>query len=306
METEAAHVAAVVTEDKNRYTAFMNLSSIRTPEGLFTIAAFDHRGSLAQAFQLEIDTPQATEALTQLKILFMEAFSPICSGVLVDPIYGFPAIERKAKNTGLILPLESSGYTDERTAIPTMIPDWGVENIKNNYAVAKLLLYYHPAEPNAEAKKKLVMEVGEYSHHQEISFLLEPVLFNPEGKEELSKEDFQEAQLAMAQEFQSSCDVLKLQYPGDALAAATITAELDIPWILLSRGMPFDQFKESLKICLENGAKGFAAGRSVWQEINVLRTPEGQPDFAKIEEFLQTTGKQRMQELIEVTNKSKG
>ena len=113
----------------------MNLSSIRTPEGLFTIAAFDHRGSLAQMFDLDISSSFTGELLSQIKVMFMEAFSQMCSGVLVDPIYGFPAIERKAKNTGLILPVESSGYGDERSAVPTMIPDWGVQNIKNNYCM---------------------------------------------------------------------------------------------------------------------------------------------------------------------------
>src|SRR5258708_6594309 len=103
----------------------MNLSSIQTQEGIFTIAAFDHRRSLAQMYGLDPNSAVGAETLTQLKIFFMEAFSPICSGVLVDPLFRFPAIEKKAKNTGLILPLESSGYTDERTAVPTMIPNWG-------------------------------------------------------------------------------------------------------------------------------------------------------------------------------------
>lgn len=281
----------------------MNLSSIQTPQGLFTIAAFDHRGSLAEMFKLDIKDSGTGPILSQIKVLFSEAFSSMCSGILVDPIYGSAAIQHKAQNTGLILPLESSGYGDEHTAIPTMIPDWGVVNIKNNYAVAKLLLYYHPAETNAEAKKKLVMELGEYCHHEDISFLLETIIFNPAGQEELSATEFQEAQLTMAQELQTSCDVLKLQYPGSALTAATLTAALDIPWILLSRGMPYDQFKEALKISMENGAKGFAAGRSVWQEIGKMIGADGQPDMAKIQGFLQTTGKQRMQELIDVAQK---
>jgi tagatose-1,6-bisphosphate aldolase len=281
----------------------MNLSSIQTPEGLFTIAPFDHRNSLAEMFNMDIADSKTGEFLTQLKTLFMEAFSPMCSGVLVDPVYGFPAITHKAKNTGLILTLEGIGYTKDKAAIPTMIPDWGVENVKNNYAVAKLLIYYHPGEANAEAKKKLVMELCEYCHQQDISFLLEPIIFNPNGKEELSTEDFQEAQLVMMQEFQPHCDVIKIQYPGNALAAATITAELDIPWILLSRGMDFGQFKEALKVSMENGAKGFAAGRSVWQEIAKIRDDKKKPDLVKIEEFLQTTGKQRVQELIDITQK---
>jgi tagatose 1,6-diphosphate aldolase len=281
----------------------MNLSSIQNEKGLFTIAAFDHRGSLAEKLGLDLKTDQGKETLIKLKILFMEAFSSMCSGVLVDPEYGFPAIDRKAKNTGLILSLESSGYGDQHTALPTLIPNWGIENVRNNYAVAKLLVYYHPGEENAEKKKKLVAELGEYAHHEGISFLVEPLIFNPFGTEELSKTEFQAAQVTMVQDLRSYCDVIKLQYPGDALACATITAELDIPWILLSRSMPYAKFKEALKVALENGAKGFAAGRSVWQEISELKKEENSVNLKEIEHFLNTTGKDRMQELIDLTTK---
>jgi tagatose-1,6-bisphosphate aldolase len=281
----------------------MDLRSIQTPVGLFTIAPFDHRGSLAQMFGLDEKTAEGRKLITQLKIEFMDAFSDMCSAVLVDPQYGFPAIAHKAKNTGLLLTLESSGYTDEKSAIPTLVPNWSVRHVRNNYAVAKLLLYYHPEEEHAIAKKKLVIELNEYCKYEHIPFLVEPVIFNPHSKEELKKEQFQEAQLIAVQELQPYCDVLKIQYPGNPLACATITAELDIPWILLSRGMPYEKFKEALQISMENGAKGFAAGRAIWQEISGIITTNKKPDMPKIREFLQTTGRERMQELIQVVEK---
>jgi tagatose-1,6-bisphosphate aldolase len=281
----------------------MNLSTIQNPTGLFTIAPFDHRGSLAKMFDLEIQQPAVQHAVTQLKVMFMEAFSPICSGVLVDPEYGFPAIARKADSCGLILTLENSDYSGDRSAVPTLVPNWGVHQVKSNYAVAKLLIYYHPQEANALEKKKLVIELYHSCQYEGISFLVEPVIYNPNGKEELAKADFQAAQLQTAQEFQNYCDVLKIQYPGDALACATMTAELDIPWILLSRGMKYDPFADALRVCMENGAKGFAAGRSVWQEIGQYRMPDGMPDYEKIQHFLQTTALDRMNQLIQITSK---
>lgn len=281
----------------------MNLHTIQTPANLFTIAPFDHRGSLAKMFDLEIQAPAVQHAVTELKVLFMEAFSPVCSGVLVDPEYGFPAIARKAASCGLILTLENSDYSGDRSAVPTLVPNWGVHQVKSNYAVAKLLIYYHPSEANALEKKKLVIELYHSCQYEDISLLVEPVIYNPNGKEELSKADFQAAQLQTSQEFQKYCDVLKIQYPGDALACATMTAELDIPWILLSRGMKYDQFAEALRVCMENGAKGFAAGRSVWQEIGQYRLADGMPDFEKIRHFLQTTAMDRMNQLIQITNK---
>lgn len=278
----------------------MNLSTIQTPTGYFTIAAFDHRGSLAKMFGLEQDDPEAGELLSKLKVLFMTAFSDLSSGVLVDPIYGFPAIAQKARNCGLVLSLESSGYTDDKNAVPTLIPNWSVHHVKNNYAVAKILTYFHPDEPNAAAKRKLLMELSEYCKYEDIAFLIEPVIFNPKSKEALPKEEFQAAQLATVQEFQRYCDVLKIEYPGDALACATITAEVDVPWIVLSRGVEYNQFVDAVKISMENGAKGFAVGRAVWQEIGEMRDVNGKADYHKIEEFLQTIGRERHQKLLDL------
>lgn len=279
----------------------MTLSSIQTASGMFTIAPFDHRGSLATSLGLDLTTAVGKKTLTQLKILFMQNFSPYCSGVLVDPEYGFPAIEYKADTCGLILTLESSGYNDEKTDVPVLMPNWGVEAIKNNYAVAKLLVYYHPQEPNAQQKKKLVMELGESCRKEGVAFLVEPVHFSLNPKAELSTTEFQEIQLQTCQEFQAHCDILKIQYPGDALACATLTAEIDVPWILLSRGMSYDPFKEALKVSLENGCKGFAAGRSVWQEISEYKDAEGKLDLVGVQQFLQTTATERIKELIQLT-----
>ncbi len=279
----------------------MNLNTIQTPEGLFTIAPFDHRGSLAQMFGMDIQTETAQHVVTQLKVLFMEAFSEMCSGVLVDPEFGFPAIAKKAPNTGLIMTLEASDYTGNKSLVPTLIQNWNVHQVKSNYAVAKLLIYYHPMEANALQKKKLVIELYHSCKYEGISFLVEPIIYNPNGSEPLNKADNQDAQLQTCQEFQKYCDVLKIQYPGDALACATMTAELDIPWILLSRGMKHDEFVTALRVCMENGAKGFAAGRSVWQEIGELRMPDGSPDMEKIKIFLNSTGRQRIAELIQIT-----
>jgi tagatose-1,6-bisphosphate aldolase len=279
----------------------MTLSTIQTPSGMFTIAPFDHRGSLAKLIGVDNSTDVGRATLAELKNYFMQVFSPICSGVLVDSEYGFHSLDYKADHCGLILTLESSGYTDEKTAVPTLLQNWGVEAIKNNYAVAKLLTYYHPQEANAEQKQKLVMELYASCKREEVPFLLEPVIFPPTGKGELSQAEFHDAQLQTCQEFQPYCDILKIQYPGDALSCATITAELDIPWILLSRGMDYAGFRDALRVSLENGAKGFAAGRSVWQEIGEMQLAQGGPDMAAIHDFLQTTATERMKELIALT-----
>ncbi len=277
----------------------MTLQSIQTSSGKYTIAPFDHRASLAKLIHVDETKPEGAQVLSQLKCLFMQAFSPLCSGVLVDPVYGFDSIDYKSSNCGLILTLEGSGYSGNEAAVPTIIPNWSVHNIKENYAVAKLLLFYHPDEANAVAKKKLVMEIYSSCQYEGIAFLLEPIIYNPHNKDVLSPTEFQEAQLMTVKEFRSCCDIIKIQYPGDALACATITAELDIPWILLSRGMEYSQFRDALREGVENGCAGFAAGRTIWQEIGQYQS-NGGPDILAIQQFLMTTGQERMKELIAV------
>lgn len=66
--------------------------------------------------------------------------------------------------------------------------------------------------------------------------------------------------------------VFKLEYPGDADSCRRITELLgETPWVLLSRGKDFEVFKEELKVAVANGAAGFLAGRTLWQEVTTLR-----------------------------------
>ncbi len=278
----------------------MTLSSIQTQSGRYCIAPFDHRASLAKLLQIDEKKPESKQLLSQVKSLFMQAFSPLCSGVLVDPVYGFESIDYKAQSCGLILTLEDSGYSGSESAVPNIIPNWSVHSVKENYAVAKLLIFFHPDEPNAVQKKKMVMELHSSCQYEGISFMLEPIVYNPFSKDELQLPDFQEIQIQTIREFRSSCDIIKIQYPGDSLACATVTSELDIPWILLSRGTQYEQFRDALKDSMDNGCSGFAAGRTIWQEIGQFQLSQGGPNIAAIQQFLMTTGVERLKEIIEI------
>jgi tagatose-1,6-bisphosphate aldolase len=70
--------------------------------------------------------------------------------------------------------------------------------------------------------------------------------------------------------------------PTDSLTAATITAQLDTPWVMTARGLTYEKYKEQLKICLESGAVGFLAGSVLWADFLVSI-----PDFADVASRLQ-------------------
>jgi tagatose-1,6-bisphosphate aldolase len=106
------------------------------------------------------------------------------------------------------------------------------------------------------------------------------------------------------QELRGFADLLALDYPGSALAAASITAELDKPWIVSSRDQNYGQFKEELRDSLASGARGFLIGRSLWNEMGKLRREDQSPDFDHIPEYIQTTVRDRVIELTRIIDET--
>ena len=96
-----------------------------------------------------------------------------------------------------------------------------------------------------------------------------------------------------------------MQYPQDPLAAATLTSELDIPWLMIDDGVKYDKFKDQLRVALENGAQGFLVDEVLWQEVGKMRLKDQSPDLPAIEKFLQTTSKDRMIELMRIAGEER-
>lgn len=291
----------------------VSLQSLQTVNGNFTIAAFDHRASLAETLNIPLNTADGTAAMIELKQFFLDIFADQCSAVLTDPIWGKETLDRKPAQTGLLLSLEESGYEGGKTVVPPLLPNWGVKGIKGYSAAAKMLLYFHPDEKNVAAKIELIKKIKAECEQENVVFLLEPVLFAIESEAEFTGH-WSELQLRTVEIFDQLCDVIKIEYPGlyekteaeQRLACEKITQSSSVSWILLSRGMKFEPYSEALRIAMASGAKGFAAGRAVWQEIEQWKPAamsEWPMAFAQMKKFVETTGKQRMQQLIEIVEK---
>jgi len=93
-----------------------------------------------------------------------------------------------------------------------------------------------------------------------------------------------------------------LQSPHDALACATITTELDGPWLLGDDNLVYDDFKEALRTALENGAGGFLVSESLFGEIDALRRPDQSLDLPEIIKFIKTKTRDRALELIRISS----
>jgi tagatose-1,6-bisphosphate aldolase len=211
-----------------------------------------------------------------------EVILPHSTGVILDPVATFPSCAPGPKTTtGLSLRLEQVSDFDQRLA-PPLQENWSVESVRHNYGVAKLGLWYHPEEPEALAKTKLVAELYDYCQLMGIELLLSlRWLPNPKSSFEVATATNSsptaggeangllpaEVCLRSIQDFSSLCHALVIPDPGDALTAVTVTAELDIPWLVSLNDTSYAQAKEVVRQALESGAAGCVVGESWWSEL---------------------------------------
>ena len=72
--------------------------------------------------------------------------TPYASAILLDPEYGLPASMARAKNAGLLLAYENSGYDNTKPGrLPDLLDIWSVRRLAAAGAdCIKILLYYTP------------------------------------------------------------------------------------------------------------------------------------------------------------------
>ncbi len=242
---------------------------------------------------------------SELLDVAIEELSETCTGVSLDPHTSLHLATEKSERSGLLLRLTTPISTDRYAQLPQLLPNWSPEHVANNYAVAHFELWYNPFEEHADKKKQLLAEMYEYCKQQGTQLVVTLRIFLLEGQ----SESFAELQLQAVRELQVSAHLLALEYPESALSAATMTAELDVPWIVLSDPSDtYDQFKDKLRICLESGGSGCLVERLLWTEIDIAQ-PEGEanPDkqltaaLPQLIHALKTTSRDRVIELNRIS-----
>jgi tagatose 1,6-diphosphate aldolase len=293
-----------------------SLSSLAYPDGTIAIAAFDHRNSLFDLLNPQDPQSVSPGQVVTLKRLFLNAFSDISSAILIDPLYGLDygleLADEIPAGCGILMSLEESSYDESQAGRMTRIlPHWNVEDVKNHRAAAKLLLYYHPDAQVAAEQLELVKKVSNQCRSAGIPFLIEPIIY---GVGQYSSDTKLQLTLRTIDQLNPLVDILKLEFPVDVTqtaepawksAADLITSHATVPWILLSRGMPYDPFKVLTRLCCHAGASGIAVGRAVWQEIEQISVRNlNFPDLVmpRIEEFLLRDARLRMRELIDIVH----
>jgi tagatose-1,6-bisphosphate aldolase len=266
----------------------MQLPAISYQRQLFSILALDDILSLSQILSLDLSLNDNLIFLTKVLNLLLE-LSREASGIVFDPIYSLPLISYKAKNAGALIRLEQHQDLDVQ-AIPQLFPNFSLLEIKNNYALAKLAINYQAHEEQALAKKQLLAEIRDYSQSLKIDFLLK---LN-------ANFDNQDIFISSIQEVQNFTDILVLEGIDDPLLAATISSELDVPWLLSAsdhQQLTYTQFKNNLRIAMENGAKGFYLGSFLWQDLAQFRQDNQEFEWSAVENFVRGSLRDKVIEL---------
>ena len=306
-----------------------HMNAVSNKDGIIAAAAMDQRGSLAKSLAsakgvAQKDIPD--QMMEEFKTAVTRILTPYASAILLDPEWGLPASRARAKNAGLLLAYENSGYDNTQPGrLPDLLPHVSVKRLKEDMGAdaVKILIYYTPFDdPKVnDIKHAFVERIGAECETYEIPFFLEFVGYDPQGGDEKGLEYAKKKPAIVKgamQEFskpQYKVDVLKVEVPVNSnyvegssafkgQAAYSRKEALDHfreaaslakkPFIYLSAGVSNAQFIESLGMAAESGTdySGVLCGRATWKDGMPIYATKG---LKALEDFLSTEGVKNIQ-----------
>ena len=276
------------------------LQQISSKRGTFTALALDHRQNLRKANPALVSDAE----LSRFKLDVTKALAHRATAVLLDPeVSAAQAIASRAiPNVGLVVAVESTGYTGDATARQAqVIPGWTVEKAKRMGASAiKLLVYYHPDSPTAKVTEDFTAKIAEDCIKHDLVLMLEPLSYSLDENKKLSSDEKRYVVIETAKRLTPlNVDILKAEFPLDVNdmdesewmdACKEISSASTVPWILLSAAVEYDVFLRQVTVACNAGASGIAVGRAVWKEAVTMDGDERM-------KFLRTTAKYRLSRL---------
>jgi len=277
------------------------MEAVSNERGVIGAAAMDQRGSLQSAIAKEkgIDKKAVThEMMAEFKEAVARILTPYASAILLDPEFGLEASKKRAKNAGLLLAYEKSGYDNTQPGrLPDLLDHWSARRLVEAGAdCVKILMYYTPFDPHAvnEAKHAWVERIGDECKSLDVPFFLEFVGYE-EGKDDKGIEFARkkpEVVTKSMEEFSKpryNVDVMKVEVPitmafvggtrsskGEAAysreeakehfrRAAAVAKK---PFIYLSAGVSNETFAETLELAAESNVNfsGVLCGRATWKD----------------------------------------
>ncbi|HEY8491963.1 MAG TPA: tagatose 1,6-diphosphate aldolase [Dehalococcoidia bacterium] len=303
-----------IQDRTQRVGKLRGLQHLADARGLFTICAMDHRGSLEPALRATYPDGSTYQRLVQAKLDLCEALAPHASAVLLDPIYGAGqciAAGLLPRDTGLLVSLEETGYQEQDGGrLTRLLPGWDARQIRRmGGTAAKLLLYFHPDEAaTRDHQLDVVAEAGRGCAEEDLPFVVEPMSYVPGGGTKDSPAFAAEKPRVVAETARILADypldLLKTEFPADLRYeqdegrlveyCRRVSAASPVPWVVLSAGVAYEDFRRQVELACRGGASGFLGGRAIWQEA----FQQGGREAAR--RFLRTTAAARLEELAEI------
>ena len=290
------------------------MKAVSNDRGVIAAAAMDQRGSLKKALAKERGSDVSDSMMDEFKSVVTEVLTPHASAILLDPEWGLNASRRRAKNAGLLLAYEQTGYDNTRPGrIPDLLNEWSVRRLKEAGAdCIKVLIYYSPFDTKTvnDEKHAFIERIGDECRANDIPLFLEFVGYDPDGGDEKSadfarkKPQIVTGSMAEFTKDRYSVDVMKVEIPINMkfvegakafggtkaytraeamkhfLDAAAVASK---PFIYLSAGVSNAEFTESLDLAAESGVKfsGVLCGRATWKDGIPVYAKHGAAEFRK-------------------------
>ena len=290
--------------------------------------AIDAGSGLKQALKVARKTFYQKNDLETFKKLIITSLGQYATTILIDSEFGPHLISKYPKQCSPMMAFEADVYHISDEDRITKLPD----NIKVSdfsrlgYKVLKFFMYYAPndnIEIN-EQKQKIIENIGKECVKNNISFLMEPLVYDPIKRPGSLDYAYLKPQLVekATKTFSNpkfNINYLKVEVPvdlsfvegfGDPIIKqkeaikffkdASIAAS-GIPLLYLSAGVSFEWFKASLNMAIkaEVDCSGFMCGRAIWSEAIKVFGEQGEEG---LKSWLNGTGQNRLNELISLFN----
>ena len=290
--------------------------------------AIDAGSGLKQAIKDARKAFYQENDLETFKKLIITSLGQYATTILIDSEFGPHLISRYPKQCSPMMAFEADVYHISDEDRITKLPD----NIKVSdfsrlgYKVLKFFMYYAPndnIEIN-EQKQKIIENIGKECVKNNISFLMEPLVYDPIKRPGSLDYAYLKPQLVenATKTFSNpkfNINYLKVEVPVDlsfvegfgdpiikqkeaikSFKDASIAAS-GIPLLYLSAGVSFEWFKASLNMAIkaEVDCSGFMCGRAIWSEAIKVFGEQGEEG---LKSWLNTTGQNRLNELISLFN----
>jgi sulfofructosephosphate aldolase len=255
--------------------------TIARENGTYAMVAMDQRESLRTMFR-EHGHDDTDDRMRMFKTAVARELAPHASGFLIEPEFVEdvqPLVPR-----GLILAVDRLEQERGGAVEDTRLDE--IDRVPDGVAALKLLVIWRDDDRRGERVEMCERFVALAERHGVLS-VLEAVV--RQGDHEI---------VEAARELGATRPSLyKCQAPRERDIVTTchkITEVLPVPWVVLSQGVPRDEFPLAVENACKGGARGFLAGRALWTNTLDAEDPT---------ELLRAESVPRLEELIEIVDR---